>query len=536
MTQVLRGLTVTLSMASLVGCGQSNSELSAGHAVLQPAPRLNAQGTAVFQHPGGLYTQAQINDVKAKAQAGQQPWKAARDALVAEADQRLDDPLHAVANFNVPPYYDNPAANEAASAGITADVSAAYITAMAYRLTGNVTYANKAEQIINAWATTNTTVSGGDGALYMSYKGVGFVFAAELLAGHTGWISTERATFQTWLRNVLMAQSANTIKTRTNNWGDLGTLAALAAYHFLDDSVGVAGEVTRLRNKVDASIGADGRMLEEIVRGDHGLWYSHFALSAMTAAAQVAYNVTGENLFQYVSPNGKRLEAALDYLLNYLKNPTQWPHSTAVQALPSSSNPWGYNLFEAMSDVYGKASYAAYAAPQRPIQYVSHHFSWSFPTLLKTAVGRVANPSFEAEGATQTPSGWQTSGYGLYNAADYTESNLGAHGGTYHGTHYSASAYEVYTYQTVTGLPDGTYTLRAWIKSWGGQGQVTYLEAKAYDNSTGTALRTPLPTTSVWTRVSVPNIVVRGGQATVGIYSKAGAGQSIHFDDVELIR
>lgn len=540
MTQAIRGLTVALIVVGLMGCGQSDPQLSSGNAVQQPSSRLTAQGTAVFQHPGGLYTQAQINDIKTKVQAGQQPWKAASDALIAEANQRLDDPLHALANFNVPPYYDNPAANEAASAGITADASAAYVTALAYRLTGNVAYANKAEQILNAWASTNTAVSGGDGPLYMAYKGTGMVFAAELLAGHTGWTAAERTTFTGWLRNVFLAQSATLIATRSNNWGDWGNLAALAAAHFLDDSTGVANAVTRLRTKIDTSLGTDGRVSEEVSRGDHGIWYSYFALTAMTAAAQLAYNVTGENLFQYTSPSGKRLEKALDYLLNYLQNPVQWPHSTAVQAVPTAANPWGHNLFEVMSDVYGKASYASYAAPRRPIQYISHHFSWSFPTVLKTTVGRVANPGFEAEGATQTPSGWRTSGYGpsgtTYLAADYTESNLGAHGGTYHGTHSSTGAYEVYTYQTVTGLPDGTYTLRAWIKAWGGTDTITYLEAKAYNAGGGTALRTTLPNTSVWTQISVPNIVVRGGQATIGFYSKAGAGRSIHFDDVELIR
>ena len=82
----------------------------------------------------------------------------------------------------------------------------------------------------------------------------------------------------------------------------------------------------------------------------------------------------------------------------------------------------------------------------------------------------LTNPGFEANGATQSPTGWSTWGATAadYNT-DFTESFGGSHGGTYHLTQYGETPYEVFTYQLKTGLANGSYTLRAWVRSTGGQ-------------------------------------------------------------------
>ena len=147
--------------------------------------------------------------------------------------------------------------------------------------------------------------------------------------------------------------------------------------------------------------------------------------------------------------------------------------------------------------------------------------------------GQVANPGFEADGvATDTPTGWQTTaGAGTNGNADYTESYAGAHSGTYHGTHYRPDSYEVYTYQTVTNLPAGTYALRAWMKSSGGQ-PLAQLQAKNYG---GAPLATNVGATSGnWVQVEVKGIAVSNGQCEIGFYSKAQGGQWLYFDDVTL--
>jgi len=150
--------------------------------------------------------------------------------------------------------------------------------------------------------------------------------------------------------------------------------------------------------------------------------------------------------------------------------------------------------------------------------------------------GSVVNPSFEADGGpAQEPQGWRTTtGQNTAANADYTESYPNAHTGTYHGTHYRPEPFEVYTYQTVTNLANGTYQAKAWVKSGGTQSQ---LQVKNYG---GNQRNLTIPATgdvnSQWKLVTIDNITVSNGQCELGFYSNAAAGQWLYFDDVELVK
>nr|GEY63208.1 hypothetical protein [Tanacetum cinerariifolium] len=115
------------------------------------------------------------------------------------------------------------------------------------------------------------------------------------------------------------------------------------------------------------------------------------------------------------------------------------------------------------------------------------------PTTPTNTTGVVINPGFELDGAAVgAPTGWLTqTGAGTNDNADYTETYPGAHTGTYHATHYRPTSYEVYTYQIISGLANGTYTFRAWVKTDGGQPQAQ-LRARNYG---GTALTTTIVAT-----------------------------------------
>ncbi|AWM34175.1 T9SS type A sorting domain-containing protein [Hymenobacter nivis] len=156
------------------------------------------------------------------------------------------------------------------------------------------------------------------------------------------------------------------------------------------------------------------------------------------------------------------------------------------------------------------------------------------PVVPITATGQVVNPGFEADGAASgTPAGWQAT----FDAnAEYTESYAGAHTGTYHGTHYRTKAYEVYTYQVVNGLANGTYAFSAWVKSSGGQA-AAQMRASNYGGPVLNADFTATPggvTAPGWVLLTVANIVVTNGQCEIGFYSKASGSQAIYFDDVTL--
>lgn len=143
--------------------------------------------------------------------------------------------------------------------------------------------------------------------------------------------------------------------------------------------------------------------------------------------------------------------------------------------------------------------------------------------------GLVFNPGFEYTAATQTPLGWSTSSAADADA-DFTQSYGQA--SLFQLAHQKATAYRVRTYQLLNGVPNGTYTLRAWAQSSGGQA-VCQLYANGYG---GPELNTDIAATNGrWVRIQVPNITVTNGQCEIGLRSDAHAGESASLDDVEFV-
>ena len=147
----------------------------------------------------------------------------------------------------------------------------------------------------------------------------------------------------------------------------------------------------------------------------------------------------------------------------------------------------------------------------------------------------LVNGSFDTNASNngQIIYGWTTDGYGSDSDADYTEAYGGAYDGTYHATHYKGTPYQVYTYQTAS-IPNGTYKLTAYVKSSGGQ-SYCLMDIKGFDSG-GSDIQHSIGSTSVWTQISISNVAVTQGHATVGFYSMAGAGQWLYFDDVQLTK
>jgi arabinogalactan endo-1,4-beta-galactosidase len=138
----------------------------------------------------------------------------------------------------------------------------------------------------------------------------------------------------------------------------------------------------------------------------------------------------------------------------------------------------------------------------------------------------VANPSFEADNdVTTAPAGWTVTGT---PGASYTE--WGGHSGNWRLSNWSPEPYIVETSQTLTDLARGWYTLRAWVKSGGGQNQA-YIALK---DCGGREARTHLPVAppSQWVQIVVSAHVTRG-HCTISLYSDANAGNWANIDDIE---
>jgi arabinogalactan endo-1,4-beta-galactosidase len=144
-----------------------------------------------------------------------------------------------------------------------------------------------------------------------------------------------------------------------------------------------------------------------------------------------------------------------------------------------------------------------------------------------TAQPLLYNAGFEYTAATATPLGWTTTSTADADA-DYTEYN--GHSSQFRLTHYKATAYSVRTSQALPNVPNGTYTLKAWVLNGGGQ-----TTCQLYAQSGGTTQNLALPVASTWTLISVPGIVISNGQCEIGLRSVAAAGNYCSLDDVELV-
>ncbi|MCR5143443.1 MAG: family 43 glycosylhydrolase [Ruminococcus sp.] len=137
----------------------------------------------------------------------------------------------------------------------------------------------------------------------------------------------------------------------------------------------------------------------------------------------------------------------------------------------------------------------------------------------------ILNPSFEADRVSQTTlAGWKASGIGNSNKKS-------AHTGNWSAQHWSDSAYKATLSQDIT-VPNGTYDLKVWVRSSGGQNQ-SYVYVKNY----GGADRQITLNKKIdsWKEVTLSDIKVTNGKIQVGFYSDANAGNWAFVDDFSLV-
>ena len=140
------------------------------------------------------------------------------------------------------------------------------------------------------------------------------------------------------------------------------------------------------------------------------------------------------------------------------------------------------------------------------------------------------NPSFEADRvAISEPAGWTTTSTPTGSHSNATS----GHTGRWYWKLGNTADYAASIEQTVTGLPSGSYTLSAWVKSSGGQASA---DLYAADGSAAPKTASLTAATSAWQAVTLPNIAISSGSARIGVSTKASASQSLSIDDLTFVK
>lgn len=274
----------------------------------------------------------------------------------------VSNPLH------VPPFYNISWAEWWKAAGpITISADTVHTCGLAWRETQNADYAAHVDAILNDWATQCKTISPNDDTpLSLSENILGFVWADVLIGQWTGRNINNVHVFLDWLGGPVLTV-CKTILGRPNNWACWGNTACLAiAKHLGQD---FSQYQANFLAQCQTMIAPDGSMPQEMKRTGAQIWYTYYALVALTVAARLldVRPLSIANAINYLAGMVANQNGTTGFVPGPEKNPAQ---------------PWPYDLFAAAGEMYSNDNWRALAAPYAPIQYLSHHTGWNYPTLM----------------------------------------------------------------------------------------------------------------------------------------------------------
>ena len=277
---------------------------------------------ATFVHPGLLHNNADF--ARMKANLNREPWQSGWQRLIANRHSSLDWKPHPIAvvvrgqNHDLPQNY----------SGFYNDIAAAYACALRWRISGDSQYADKSVEIMNAWSSTLTKITGStDADLAAGIYGYEFANAAEIMRTYSGWKPDDFARFQNMMLNVFYPINHDFLVRHNNtpidhywaNW-DLCNMASMLAIGVLCDRRDIYKEaVDYFKN------GAGNGSIEHAVYYIHpdglGQWqesgrdqgHTTLGIGLMGAFCEMAWK-QGDDLYGY---DNNRFLAGCEYVAKY---------------------------------------------------------------------------------------------------------------------------------------------------------------------------------------------------------------------------
>jgi hypothetical protein len=188
--------------------------------------------SGAFVHPGLLSNAAELEFIKAKVEAGVEPWKSAWEKLRDHPLSQLSWEPRAIREV-VRGAYNRP---DIGASDLERDAAAAYAQAIRWWLSDDRAHASKAIEILDAYSGTLKSISGHDARLLIGMAGINFLGAAELIRhSDAGWKAEDRGRFERWVREVLYPPIKDFYPTANGNWDAAMIQTMIAMGVFLDD-------------------------------------------------------------------------------------------------------------------------------------------------------------------------------------------------------------------------------------------------------------------------------------------------------------
>lgn len=227
-----------------------------------------------YNHPSALYTQADFDRVKNMLADGTAP-QTVKDEL-----DNLKKSQFTVLTYEPEPQEEIVRGDATGTAAgkenydyAMRDAAAAYQMALLWKLTDDVNYADKAKQILNAWAATCKKITSNDAnqVLAAGSQGYTFALAGEMLRSYDGWPQTEFIEFKNWMLTVFATKNKdfmdNHAGTCNEHYWSNWDLVNMCSYF----AIGVLAENDDIINYVVDYYyaGAGNGCIKNLVRGVH---------------------------------------------------------------------------------------------------------------------------------------------------------------------------------------------------------------------------------------------------------------------------
>lgn len=296
-----------------------------------PVPRATPEETeefvlqsSTFLHPGMLHSEEDF--ARMRSHSARQPWKSGLERLLANRHAQLDwqpRPSEIVirgSGRGVP--------GPENYAQLFNDTAAAYACALRWKITRDRDYAEKAIEILNAWSSTLTQVTGSsDAALAAGFYGYQFANAAEIMRTYRGWKTEDFERFKKMLREVFLPINEDFLERHNNakidhywaNW-DLCNMASLMAIGILCDDRALYNKAVRYF-KFGKGNGAVKNAVYHIHPGGLGQWqeagrdqgHCTLGIPLMATVCEMAWK-QGDDLYGY---DNNRFLAGCEYVAKY---------------------------------------------------------------------------------------------------------------------------------------------------------------------------------------------------------------------------
>jgi hypothetical protein len=222
-----------------------------GPALIRPA-----NDSSGFSHPGVLVTSAQLEFVRDRVNAGDQPWAGAFEDMRDSEFAQLGWSPRPRSVVECGPY----SRPDLGCRDEWRDGIAAYTHALLWYLTGHPAHAMKATALIDAWSGVLTSHIGHNAPIQAAWSGVPFVRAAEIMR-HTyaGWPAAQADRAAQMFRTAFLPLvGAGGARGTWGNWDLIILDAAIGIAVHLDDRGLFDSVVAKWRARLPAYIYLSG--------------------------------------------------------------------------------------------------------------------------------------------------------------------------------------------------------------------------------------------------------------------------------------